>query len=95
MGYYIDTDTMTSATGKAAVLVAQHGASLVGKPLSLDDLPDEKALVCVVENGFFDAAAFIFSNSELEEFSNPTDYRPKTWLTMDKDMVHKLTGYTG
>jgi len=44
----------------------------------------EEDLVCVVENGLFDAAGYVFSQQELEDFqySNPRspDRRRKTWL---------------
>lgn len=35
-------------------------------------------LVCVVDNGFFAAAAYCYSQGEFEEFSKTT--RPKKWL---------------
>ena len=47
-------------------------------------------LVCVVENFGFDAAAFAYSEREMQEFLTP-DGRNKTWLIVpDAD---KLSGY--
>jgi hypothetical protein len=36
-------------------------------------------LVCVVDNGMFEAAAYCYSENEFHEFKR-TDGRPKTWL---------------
>lgn len=38
-------------------------------------------IVCVVDNGMFEAAAYIYSNSELHAFAE-SDGRPKTWLSV-------------
>jgi hypothetical protein len=44
-------------------------------------------LLCVVENGPFDAIAIIYDEHECEEFSDPSDGRPKTWLLLDTATV--------
>jgi hypothetical protein len=49
-------------------------------------------VVCVVDNGIFKAAAFAFSEEELEVFAKP-DGRPKTWLAMDRKLAEELSGY--
>jgi len=36
-------------------------------------------LVCVVNNGFFDAAGYAYSPAEMEDFKHP-DGRPKIWM---------------
>jgi len=36
--------------------------------------------VCVCSNGAFDSAAYIYSERELQEFTQPGDFREKTWL---------------
>lgn len=38
----------------------------------------ESDLVCVVDNGFFGAAAYAYSKEEFDEFKRP-DGRPKKW----------------
>jgi hypothetical protein len=48
-------------------------------------------LVCVVENGPFDAAAFCFSENEFTQFNNPYDSRPKHWLIYEH--AEELSGY--
>ena len=37
-------------------------------------------LICVLDNGLFEAAAYMYSEGEFEEF-NDIDGRQKTWLT--------------
>lgn len=52
----------------------------------------QNATVCVVENGFFDAAAIAYNQREFDVFNSPSDYRPKTWLNVPKDVITKLVG---
>jgi len=88
MGYYIQTPEITH--GKADYLVDQHGAERVG-----DDAQstDETHLVCVVENGFFDAAAIVYDERERESFlATADDARPRTWLLVDRSVCRELCG---
>ena len=39
-------------------------------------------MICVIDNGFFAAAAYAYNESEYEEFKQP-DGRPKQWYTLD------------
>ena len=93
MGYYIQTD---KPTGKAQQLMEIPGTEKIvsGVP-TWSEIPSDKALICVVQNGPFDAAALAYSEKELEVFSLPNDLRPKTWLLMDKENAHELAGYKG
>ncbi len=43
----------------------------------------DKAIICVVDNGPFEAAGFAYSQRELDFFSIP-DGRPRTWVVMDR-----------
>lgn len=91
MGYYINTG---ENVGKAEYLIERYGAQeMTGSPRSLRDLPSDLGLVCVVNNGPFEAAGFVFSDRELEAFTEPTDYRFKRWLTMPLDKAKELSGY--
>ncbi len=58
MGYYIE---LKSAFNKAQQIVEQLGGLIVDKPDSFDQIPEGEALICVVNNSFFEAAAFIYS----------------------------------
>lgn len=92
MGYYIETPVLH---GKAAWLADAYDAELLaGPPVDLSELPEGKALVCVADNGIFEAAGYAFSDAELDAFDEPADTRPKQWLVMDKPTVEKLSGFT-
>ena len=87
MGYYIQTD---AAGGKAAYLVANHAAKIISEPPAV--LPSDRAVICVVDNGIFDAAGYCYGQRELEAFAR-ADQRPRTWLLMDLAVARKLSGY--
>lgn len=93
MGYYINTG---ENIGKAEYLIINEGAlELLDVPNNLNELTDQKlGLICVVDNGPFEAAGFVYSDHELEAFShNPTDFRFKRWLVMPLDRAKELSGY--
>ncbi len=94
MGFYIETGT---SRGKADILIRQYGASPVWPVWTVwpvfKDIDENKALICVVDNGFFEAAAYCFSEQEFEAFNDPSDPRPRKWLIMDKNVAEKLSGY--
>lgn len=89
MGYYIDRTPAGNlpSIGKARFLLDNvEGAKVIAAPKKWE--PD---LVCVVENGFFDAAAYAFNRQEMIEFSDPNDRRYKTWMIVPD--AAKLSGY--
>jgi len=45
-------------------------------------------LVCVVDNGFFGAAAYAYSENEMKVFQQSTDGRSKRWLVWDKVEIY-------
>jgi hypothetical protein len=87
MGYYINNvkGVQLPPIRKADWLKSLAGAKEVSHPISFQ--PD---LVCVVENGPFDAAAFAYSEEEMNEFLRP-DGRKKTWLIVPE--AAKISGY--
>lgn len=88
MGYYFDGPPK----GKVQQLINQ-GAQPIAKPKDLAALPSDKALIVVIDSGFFDAAGLAYSDAELVDLTQPGDTRPRTFLSMDKATAHKLTGY--
>jgi hypothetical protein len=92
MGYYINTG---HNVGKAEWLIVNEGAmELMDVPTSLSELPTElNGLICVVNNGPFEAAGFIYNDRELEAFSDPSDYRDKRWLVLPLERAKELSGY--
>lgn len=85
MGYYIETP---EPTNKAGQLIASNGAVPVD-PNGFE-FKGLKVLVCVVQNGIFDAAGIIFDARELDAFTQPNDMRIKTWISLSRDEALKL-----
>ncbi len=52
--YLNDEDIMPTPTHKARHLMSKARAREVPQPDDLRDIPHDKSLICVVENGFFD-----------------------------------------
>lgn len=78
MGYYINQNSKNQdlpAIGKVNALI-QDGAKVI--------IPNEfeENLVCVVDNGFFEAAAYMYNESEFEYFKSETS-RPKKFLVYE------------
>lgn len=91
MGYYIEC---VQNTNKAAQILA----SLPGRRVSQDEartfIGTDKAVVCVVSNGLFEAAAYCYNDSEFDAFTLPEDKRPKVWLVIDdKAKVETITKF--
>jgi len=87
MGYYLNTSpkgTALPARGKAQALL-NAGATKLAGPVVF-----QPNLVCVVENGIFDAAGFAFSEAEMNQFLI-NDGRLKTWLIVEG--ADDLSGY--
>ena len=75
MGYYINENSKGESLpsrGKARALISD-GAEVV-------DAKFQANLVCVVENGPFDATGYCYNEKEFELFNDPRDHRPKIWL---------------
>ena len=90
MGYYIQTP---QDLGKAEYLIGKYGAIHLHPYEALKYMDLDFALICVVNNGLFEAAAFIYNHHEYEAFNDPRDGRPKKWLVMDLGKAKELSGY--
>lgn len=80
MGKYINQNSTGSELhplGKAKALISD-GAVVQSTPKYI---PGKS--VCVVENGFFDAAAYAFSEEEFLVFLNDKSGRKKTFLVYE------------
>lgn len=89
MGFYIEGPS----TSKAPFIVSEYDGKIIPQPEKFEDIPADKALICVVDNVYFEAAGYCFSAREFEAFTSPRDERPKKWLIMDKAKAEKLSGY--
>lgn len=93
MGNYLETP---ETVDKVAQLEKLYGAKQIDKDTA-EDLIDEQrgAVICVVKNPGFEAAAFCYSPQEFRRFNHPMDDRQKTWLFIeDRDRVCNDSGYT-
>jgi hypothetical protein len=63
---------------------------LPGPPPRLDEVPAGKALVCVGDQGAYEAAGYIITEQELALRTDPVDTSPKAWLLMDRATVDRL-----
>ena len=88
MGYYIPGPVQ----GKAKYIKEVHNGEIIECPSSFSDIPSGKALICVVDNGPFEASGYAFSEREFEVF-NRSDGRQKIWMVMDEDLARELSGY--
>ena len=78
------------AKGKAAML-ENLGATRLGVDDTLLDIGTGYVLVCVVDNGPFEAAAIVdFLAGHPADFAGLHDYRPKTWLSLPRELLDSL-----
>lgn len=89
MGYYIQTGT---AKGKATEIEREHGAIRVTQDDAQHCIVDPAlAVIVVVDNGPFEAAAFAYNKDEFEAFTLTHDRRPKVFLVMDRKTAKAVT----
>lgn len=73
----------------------QHATRTFGHNApSINEVEDNEAIVCLVDNGMFTAAAVAYSQSEIDAFQSPGDDRPKIWLVVNKpDLMEACPEY--
>ena len=88
MGFYIQGPIL----GKAEWISGTYGDTrLIPQPEKFSDIPEEKFLIVVVNNGPFEAAAVAYSEQEFNEFINsPTDNRSKKFLLLSRKTTFEL-----
>jgi len=91
LGYYIQTPGQTH--NKALSIAMNYDGEFIHKPNKFTDIPEGKALIVVVDNGAFEAAALAYSEQEFEEFTNSTDTRHKDYVLLDKPTAYRLARY--
>lgn len=92
MGYYVETGT---AKNKAAIIEETYGALQITQQEAEFFVNErEGAVICVVNNGPFEAAAFCHNSDEFHIFNDPQDHRPKTWLLVnDRGAIERATNF--
>ena len=80
--------------GKVDHLIATHGAErLPRSPTAFHDIPEDRALICVVDTVMYETVSFCFSGAEMALLNDSTDFRPRTWLVMDRRKAEELSKY--
>lgn len=95
MGYYIE---VPNKKGKAQQIVELYGGRILSDTPTFEDAKPDEAIICVLDNGLWEAAGFAYDKAELEAFTRPDMYckqRPRTWLIMERKKAIKLTGFIG
>ena len=91
MGFYIQGPQ----NGKAKFLQNKYDCFEIPQPKTFDEVDKDLALICVVDNGAFEAAGYCFSQAEFDAFTytGGGDKRLKVWLLMDKATAEELCGF--
>jgi hypothetical protein len=87
-GFYLNSTPKRGlgALRKADAIVEDFGAERIAPPSAGYAPPEGKDLVCVVENGPFDAARVCDARDVLD-FLDPTDRRARTWLLVQSNSL--------
>lgn len=88
MGLYIE---VPKNLGKAEQIRELYGGQIVPRLSEFSQVPEGKALIVVVDNGVFEAAAFCDREREFRAFTDPTDPRPSVHVLMDHKKACELT----
>ncbi len=89
MGYYIQ---VPKDKNKAQQIVELYGGRIAVVPPSFEDIIPDEAIICVIDNGSFEAAAFCYNQRELHAFTY-MDGRRREWVIMNRQKACELTGY--
>ena len=90
MGFHLPGPTK----GKVDHLIATYGAERVPRPpRAFHDIPESKALICVVDTVTYETASFCFSAAEMALLNDSSDFRRRTWLMMDRATAEELSRY--
>lgn len=72
MGYYIE---VPERKGKAQQIVELHGGRILQSAPAFEGAAPDEAIICVVDNGTFEAAAFCYDEREFNVFREPDTLR--------------------
>ena len=82
MGYYINPPDQSKED-----FLKEHGTPISRKEALDWDYTSNSLPVCLVDNGFFIAAAICYSKEETEAFSTLSDPRSKIFLSVPKEKL--------
>ena len=80
--------------GKVEHLIATYGAErLSDPPKAFDDIPECKVLICVIDSVRYETVSYCLSAAEMAWVNDTTDFRPRTWLLIEKDRMETLSRF--
>jgi len=91
MGYYIETPGFNQ--GKAEIIAKEHGGKIVSFSVAKVEMNDpNKAVIIVVSNAMFEAAAFAYDMKEFNAFTQTYgDNKPKKFVILPRKIAKELT----
>lgn len=89
MGYYIEVPPYH--TGKADKIIDRYGGEKLQEPPKWADIPEDKALVVVMHNAFFEAAGYAYSEREYDAMT-AGDGRERDYVLMDREAAEVASG---
>jgi hypothetical protein len=93
MGYYIQTPQPKGKT--EAICRGLNGIEITYDEAAFFVKEQMGAVICVVDNGPFEAAAYCHNLDALREFTNAQDDRPKRWIMVENvAKVKELTRFS-
>ena len=89
MGFHLPGPTK----GKVEHLIATYGAERISKPPeAFHDIPESKALICVVDTVTYETATYCYSAVEMTPMIRPTSVGGFGWL-MDRRQAEELSKF--
>jgi hypothetical protein len=90
MGFQIPGPTK----GKIQYLVDTYQAVLLDEPpRDFENIPDDQAIICVIDSLQYEVAGYAFSRQEFSFLDDHSDFRKRTWLLMDKTKANQVSGF--
>jgi hypothetical protein len=90
MGFQIPGPTK----GKVQYFVDMYQAVVLDRPPhDFVDIPDDQAIICVIDTLQYEVASYAFSRQEFSVLDDHSDFRKRTWLLMDKTKANQLSGF--
>jgi hypothetical protein len=90
MGFTIPGPTR----GKAEHLIRMHNAErLPSAPRAFHQIPAGRALICVIHTYMDETAFYCFSALELAVHDDPSDFRKREWVLIDKTKAEELSNF--
>jgi hypothetical protein len=91
MGFQIPGPTK----GKVQSFVDLYQAVALDGPLdNFDKVPDDQAIICVIDTIQYEVASYAYSRQEFSLLDDHSDFRKRTWLLMDKAKANQVSGFS-